>query len=333
MIAMSKAVDVHNHFYPPAYLAEIARADGVARLEHLPEYDDPVLSYEGDYNILVPGHRDIDARSEDMRQAGIDLQVLSLTTPGVHVEEEAFGVHLAQATNDSFAEICRRHPGRFEAFAALPLQAPEAAADELQRCVTDLGFVGGTLFSNVNGLYLDAPEFEPVYTVAQELGVPLFVHPTTPAAPDAFLDYRLVAILGFLVDTSVTIARMIFSGVFDRHPKLTLIAGHLGATLPYVQERFDRGWEVYPEISRALIRRPSDYLRSNVYYDAVSFDPDALCLARAFAGAEHILLGSDYPHQVGDMHRAIKTVSNLDWPAGEKQLVLRGNAAALLGLK
>jgi len=301
MIAMSKAVDVHNHFYPPAYLAEIARADGVARLEHLPEYDDPVLSYEGDYNILVPGHRDIDARSEDMRQAGIDLQVLSLTTPGVHVEEEAFGVHLAQATNDSFAEICRRHPGRFEAFAAL---------------------VGGTLFSNVNGLYLDAPEFEPVYTVAQELGVPLFVHPTTPAAPDAFLDYRLVAILGFLVDTSVTIARMIFSGVFD-----------LGATLPYVQERFDRGWEVYPEISRALIRRPSDYLRSNVYYDAVSFDPDALCLARAFAGAEHILLGSDYPHQVGDMHRAIKTVSNLDWPAGEKQLVLRGNAAALLGFK
>lgn len=330
-IAMAEVTDVHTHFYPPAYLASLEERPGVARIDRIAGEADPVLAYEGDYNILVPGHRLLEARLEAMDEAGITRQFLSLTTPGVHVEEPRRGEDLARITNDGFAEAMSTHPKRFGAFAALPLQSPEKAARELERTVTDLGFAGGFLFSNVNGAYLDAPCFEPVLAAADDLGVPLVVHPTTPAQSRPFLDYRLVAMIGFLIDTSTTIARMIFAGIFDRHPGLQLVAGHLGGTLPYVQERLDRSWAVYPEVHDAIAHEPSFYLRNNVYYDTVNFDSQALGLARSFAGPGRIVLGSDYPHQIGDAPRSVKVIRSLDWPQDERDAVLGGNIARLLG--
>lgn len=325
-------IDVHNHLYPRGYLEELKRRPGVARLEYPSDREDPILAYEGDYNVLVRGHRDAAYRLEEMQRCGIEMQILSLTTPGVHVEERAWGIQLAEVTNDEFAEICRRFPERFRAFAALPLQDPEAAAMELERSVSDLGLVGGLLFSNVNGVYPDAASFEPLYAKAEELGVPLFVHPTTPAQPQAVLDYRLVASIGFLMDTTTAIARMILAGTLDRHPSLRLIAAHLGGTLPYVQERLDRCWEAFPEIHDGIEQAPSAYLRSNVYYDSVAFDVNSLELARSFVGSRQLVLGSDYPHQIGDLNRSVATVQDLEWPEKDRMALLRGNAVELLAL-
>ncbi|HPP38059.1 MAG TPA: amidohydrolase family protein, partial [Thermosynergistes sp.] len=144
-----KAIDVHNHFYPPSYLKALKEGSGVAKVAEDAD-GNYILSYEGDYNVIVPGHRDIAYRLEVIEEAGIEAQVLSLTTPGVHIEEKNRDIALAKKANDDFAEIAKRYPGRFYALAALPLQAPEAAAEELERSVKELGLKGGTLFTNVD---------------------------------------------------------------------------------------------------------------------------------------------------------------------------------------
>lgn len=326
--ADSLNIDVHNHFYPESYLRALRTGRYSATLTQ-GDGPDPILEYSGDYNILVPGHRDLDARVEDMDAAGMDAHVLSLTTPGVHIEDPSAGAELARAVNEDFSAICREHAGRFYAFAALPLQDPRAAADELEHAVIDLGLHGATLFTNVAGRSLDHPAFEPLFETADRLRAPLFVHPTSPHDYGALADYRLVPLLGFLFDTTTTVARLVFAGVPERHPNLVFIASHLGGTLPYVAERLDRGFEVYPEIRELIPRRPSEYI-GRMYYDTVSFDPEAVGFALRSQGLEHLVLGSDYPHQIGDMRKALDTVHRLHLPEEESARILGGNIDLLI---
>ncbi len=325
-------IDFHTHFYPEVYLQDLAREPGNARVTR-DEAGRWVVHYAGDYNVVAAGHISVEARLRDMNAAGVDLAVLSFTTPGVHVEAPERGVRLARLVNDAYAALVRAYPDRFSALATLPLQAPDAAADELERAVTRLGLPGAMIFSNVNGRPLDSPEFRPVFERAARLGVPLMVHPTTPIfGTTGVEDYRLVAVLGFLFDTTIAACRLVFSGLFEAYPGLQLVLAHLGGTLPYVAERADRAWAVYPEV-RPLISRPPTAFFKNFYYDTVNFDPAALELALEFAGPDRLLLGSDYPHQVGDMVRAIETVSGLSAAEGVRQAILGGNAARLLRLK
>ena len=321
-------IDVHNHFYPAAYLKALRTGKFKAELSS-GSGPDPILSYAGDYNILVPGHRELDARIADMEKAGMDSHILSLTTPGVHIEEPAAGVELARAVNEDFSTLCRDHPGQFFAFAALPLQDPEAAVDELRYAVTHLGLGGATLFTNVGGRNLDHPSFAPIFAAAEELRATLFIHPTSPHDHGPLADYRLVPLLGFLFDTTTAISRLIFAGVLERHPSLRLIASHLGGTLPYVAERLDRGYRVYPEIWDLIPSPPSSYL-AQVYYDTVAFDPKALQFVRGAVGAEQMLLGSDYPHQIGDMKLALAALRQMEITTKERHLVMEGNARRLL---
>ncbi|MFO8059439.1 MAG: amidohydrolase family protein [Bacillota bacterium] len=322
-------IDVHNHFYPGAYLKALHTGQFRAELSD-GHGTDPILSYAGDYNILVPGHRRLEARMADMEEAGIKAHILSLTTPGVHIEEPSAGIELARAVNEDFAAICRDHPGQFFAFAALPLQDPEAAADELRHAVSSLGLAGATLFTNVDGHNLDHPSFAPVFATAEELGAVLFIHPTSPDQHGALADYRLVPLLGFLFDTTTAISRLIFAGVLERHPNLRIIASHLGGTLPYVAERLDRGYRVYPEICDLIPGPPSSYL-ARIYYDTVAFDPSALQFVRGTSGAGRMLLGSDYPHQIGDMKRALAAVRDMEVTSEERHQITKGNARRLLG--
>ncbi len=321
-------IDVHNHFYPESYLKHLDTGKFAARLDHN-EGPDPILHYAGDHNILVPGHRDLSARIEDMEEAGMQSQALTLTTPGVHIEEPDAGRELARAVNEDFATICSEHADRFYAFAALPLQDPRAAARELRHAVEKLGLHGALLFTNINGRPLDDPAFAPVFAQAEELRAPLLVHPTSPDDYRMLEDHRLVPLLGFLFDTTTTISRLVFSGTFERHPGLVLIAAHLGGTLPYVAERLDRGYEVYPEISGLIPRRPSEYL-SRLYYDTVAFDPHALSFARTTMGSGQMLLGSDYPHQIGDMTRAIGAIEDLALPDEERGRIFGRNFLDLI---
>ncbi len=322
------SIDVHNHFYPQSYLQLLESGKYRAKLDHSAG-SDPVLHYAGDYNILVPGHRDLSARLEDMQRAAMQSQALTLTTPGVHIEEAQAGAELARAVNEDFSAICRENGESFYAFAALPLQEPSAAVDELRHAVTELGLHGALLFTNINGRPLDDPAFAPIFAAAEELRAPLLVHPTSPDDYSMLDDYRLVPLLGFLFDTTTTVSRLVLSGTFERHPDLVLIAAHLGGTLPYVAERLDRGYAVYPEISDLIPRPPSEYL-GRLYYDTVAFDPDALEFARTSMGTDRLLLGSDYPHQIGDMRRALDVIDEMKLPGEDRESIMRGNFLRLV---
>ena len=324
-------VDVHNHYYPPRYLAELERAGSGVRVAHDAQ-GRMLVHYPGDYNVVALGHRDLDERIRVMDEHGIDVQAISLTTPGVHVEEPKRGLTLARLVNDEFAEAMVRYPGRFAPLAALPLHDPAASVDELERAVTQLGLRGALLFSNVNGRSLDDPAYFPLFEKLAQLGVPALIHPTNPANIDAIADYRLTAIVGFLFDTTTAALRLVFAGVLERLPTLKLMLGHLGGTIPYVIERADRGYEAYDECRVHISRPPSAYFRQ-MYYDTVNFNADALRLALAFAGAERIVFGSDYPHQVGSVRKALDTLRGLELSGTQRAALLGGTARKLLGVQ
>jgi aminocarboxymuconate-semialdehyde decarboxylase len=316
-----------------SYLRDLYRTPGVARLDGDPDGSGDVnLHYEGDYNVLVHGHRRLESRLADMDAAGVDMHVLTLTTPGVHVEEPQREAGLARMVNDDFAAYIRDYPGRFQAFAALPLGQPEVAAREFERSCTELGLAGGLVFSNINGVYPDHQSFWDLYERADALKKPIFIHPTTPAHPQAFLDYRMVAVAGFLFDTTLAISRIVYSGLLERFPDLTFILAHLGGTAPYIAERMDRAFVAYTECREHISTPPSDLIKAHCYIDSVNWDPDALRLGLAFAGPGRVMLGSDYPHQVGDMPRAVRALNEQISDETTRAAVLGGNAAALLGI-
>jgi aminocarboxymuconate-semialdehyde decarboxylase len=323
-------IDVHNHFYPEAYMEELGKGGGYARVKR-DTSGRLLIHYEGDYNIVVGPHIDIEDRLKAMDRCGIEMHVLTLTTPSVEREAPEKGVKLAELANDGFSQIIEKYPERFQAFAALPLQVPEAAAEELERAVRELGLRGGTLMTNVDGKPLDLDEFMPVYEKAVELDVPLFLHPTSPINYKAMEDYRLVPILGFGVDTSVAVLRLVFSGVLKKLPRLKLIASHLGGVYPYLRGRIETGFKAYPECKVNIEEPPSAYLRK-IWMDSIIYDEDVLMSTLAYTGAEKIVLGSDHPHQIGDMANAVGRIERLDISDEDKEMILWKNAAELLKL-
>ncbi len=323
-------IDFHNHFYPKEYMEELSRGGGYARVERDPQ-GRLLVHYEGDYNIVVGPHVDIDARLKAMDSCGVEMQVLTLTTPSVERENRERGIKLARLANDGFSRVVGEHPDRFVALAALPLQDPQAAADELERAVLDLGLRGGTLMTNVGGRPLDTEEFTPIYEKAVKLDVPLFLHPTSPINSKAMGDYRLVPILGFGVDTSLLVLRLVFGGVLKRLPGLKLVASHLGGVFPYLRGRIETGFNAYPECKVHISRSPSHYLKK-IWIDSIIYDRDVLMSTLAFSGPEKLVLGSDHPHQIGDLANCVGRIEELEIGEEEKEKILWRNAAALLKL-
>jgi aminocarboxymuconate-semialdehyde decarboxylase len=323
-------VDFHNHYYPPAYLDALRK--GPTRLRVTEDGGgNPVIHYPGDFNVIVPGHRDIAYRERELEREGIDCQVLTFTTPGTYLEEPRRAVELARLVNDALADVARQGRGRFTALGTLPLNDPAASAAELRRVVRDLGLGGVMLFSNVDGVALSDERFRPLYQAANELEAVLYIHPAHPVGVESMLDYWLMPLVGFPFDTTLAAAKLVFSGVAERFPRITWVLAHLGGAIPYLAERLDRGWEAFPECQANISRPPSEYLR-RFYYDTVNFDPAALRLAIEFAGADHILAGSDYPHRIGSIQSMLSSVGELRIPDGDKASILGGNARRLLGL-
>lgn len=328
-----RVVDFHNHFYPPEYVAALQAPASVSRVKvTLDGERNPCLHYPGDYNILVPGHRDIDYRQRVLDEHGIDMQVLTFTTPGVHVEAPQVAVDLARMVNDAFARIVRERRGRFTALATLPLNDPSAAPRELERAMKHLGLSGAMVFSNVNHVALADAVFEPLWKTADELGATIYIHPTDPAGVESMLEYWLMPLVGFLFDTTLAAARLVFSGVVERYPRIRWVLTHMGGAIPYITERLDRGWRAFVDCRTHIGRPPSEYLRS-FHYDTVNFNPAAMRLALDFAGPDRLLAGSDYPHQIGSIPLMLETIEKLDLRSDVKEKILGGNAAALLGVK
>ena len=323
-------IDFHNHYYPPGYLKALQSGQSAVQVT-IDDQGNPWLHYPGDYNIAVPGQRDLNVREKMLDDHGIDMQVLTLTTPGTHVETPANAARLASLVNDEFAEGIAAKPGRFAALATLPLNDPAAPVKELERACRQLRFRGAMLFSNVNGVALADSRFDSLYAEANRLGAVLHIHPTDPVGVEAMTDYWLMPLVGFLFDTTLSAAKLVFAGIPERYPDIKWVLSHLGGAIPYLAERLDRGWRAFPDCRVNIDKPPSDYLR-RFYFDTVNFDPSALRLAVDFAGASQILAGSDYPHQIGSIPLMKESLAALSVSERERELILGANAQTLYGI-
>src|SRR5579883_2894884 len=324
-------IDFHNHYYPPGYLKALQAGESAVRVT-IDERGNPLLHYPGDYNIAVPGQRDLDVREKMLNDHGIDMQVYTMTTPGTHVESPSVAVKLASLVNDEFAGGIAAHPGRFSALATLPLNDPAASVKELERACRQLGLRGAMLFSNVNHVALADPQFLPLYELANDLEAVLYIHPTHPLGVEAMTDYWLMPLVGFLFDTTLAASKLVFAGIPEKFPKITWVLTHLGGAIPYLAERLDRGYRAFKECRENIQRPPSEYLK-RFYYDTVNFNLDALELAIAFAGADHLLAGSDYAHQIGSPRLMLESIRSVDISEADRAAILGGNAARLLRLE
>ncbi len=325
-----KIIDFHNHYYPPAYIEALKSERSDVTVTEDSE-GNPVLHSPGDTNIAVRGHRDIEFRRDVLKEEGVDMQVLTLTAPGTLAHAPERSAHYSSVVNDELASIVRDNGDHFSALATLPLNNPDASVDELERVIEQLGFGGCMLFSNANGVALSDESFWPLYERAGELGAVFYIHPTYPVGVEAMTEYWLMPLVGFTFDTTLAAAGLVFSGVVERFPGITWVLAHLGGAIPYLAERLDRGYRAFEDCRRNITRLPSDQLRE-FCYDTVNFDVGALSLAIDFAGVDHILAGSDYPHQIGSLSSMVASIEELDISDVDRAAILGGNAARLLRL-
>ena len=322
--------DFHNHYFPPAYLDAIRSGGSAFRVT---EDDDgnPVLHSPGDYNVLVPGHRDLEFRSKVLDDAGVDGQVLTFTAPGTSIESPDRAVELCRIVNDAFAADVERWAGRFSALATLPMNAPDAAAEEATRATDELGLPGVMLLSNASGVPLSEDQFAPVFKALDSAGAVVYIHPTYPVGVEVMEKYMLMPMVGFLMDTTLAAASLVYAGVVERYPNIKWVLAHLGGAVPYMAERFDRGFEAYPECRERCTVLPSEQLK-DCYYDTVNFDPACLRLALEFAGEDRIIAGSDYPHMIGSLDKMVRAIDDMPLSDDARKKVRGGNAARILGL-
>ncbi|GGS16158.1 amidohydrolase [Streptomyces humidus] len=281
-----------------------------------------------------------DRRLSDMADLGIDHQVLSLVTPGVELFELPLARELAALTNENIAQACRQHPAQFSGLAAVALQDVGFSVRELRRAVRELGLKGVIVNSHTRGEYLDAPKFEEFWATAAELDVPVYLHPNTPSDPliGPLLDSGLDgAIFGFGVETGMHLIRIIFSGVFDRHPNLRLVVGHLGEALPFWASRIDHFHDVQDRTGRypwrpSLKQPPSHYLRTNIWLttSGMACEP-AIMFARQVVGADRVLYAMDYPFQVSADE--VEVHERLPVTDAEKRTLFETAARGVFGLR
>jgi aminocarboxymuconate-semialdehyde decarboxylase len=320
-------IDVHNHYYPPTYIDALRQGPSAITITE-DEEGNPILNSPGDKNYAVRGHRDIGYRESVLDQHGLAKQVISLTCPGTVVETPDRSVALARLVNDAMAEIKQARGNRFIPLATLPLNVPDAAVTEFERATRELSLSGCLVFSNVAGVALSDRRYWPLYERANDSRAVFYIHPTYPVGVEAMLDYWLMPLVGFLMDTTLAAASLVFSGVVERFPNIRWVLGHLGGAIPYLAERLDRGYENFPECRENITRAPSAYLKS-FYYDTVNFDPRALRLAIEFAGSGQILAGSDYPHLIGSIPSMLRSIRSLGLATDDEARILGGNAHAL----
>jgi aminocarboxymuconate-semialdehyde decarboxylase len=321
-------IDFHNHYYPPKYMQALQSGQSSVKVT-IDNDGNPNLHYPGDYNVAVRGHRDLAYRQGVLDEHGVTKQVVTLTTPGTHVESPSTAARLASLVNDEFKEAMETRGSHFTALATLPLNDPSAALKEFERATRQLGMPGAMLFSNINGVALSDQRFWSIYEAANDTGAVLYIHPAHPVNVDMMQEYWLMPLVGFLFDTTLAASSIVFSGVAERYPKIRWALCHLGGAIPYLAERLDRGFHAFRDCRAHIQRPPSTYLRE-FYYDTVNFNHGALKLAIEFAGADHILAGSDYPHQIGSIPSMLDAIAKLPVTDDERAGILGRNAETLL---
>lgn len=322
-------IDVHTHAQPKEYLDSLI-ASGRYQIVRDPNGQMVVREKGSRFLTITPQMHDPAQRVEEMDQTGIDMQIISVTTPQVYFLEGQACVDLSRICNDYLAEIVREHPSRFRALASVPLTADsDAAVKEFERCLDDLGMVGIIIGANINGRPIDDSAFAPFYEALNARKSSMLIHPMVPAGIEVMNDYALGPLVGFMMDTTLAVARLIFSGFFDKYPNVNVIVGHLGAAAPYLAGRWDIGYRSYPDC-KGIEQTPSEYLK-RMYYDTVSFHVPALHCAAETAGAGRILFGSDYPHVIGDVEGAARVIEE-SMPAEALPGIMGDTVARMFGI-
>jgi predicted TIM-barrel fold metal-dependent hydrolase len=333
-----KRLDFEAHFYTQKYVDTLYEQKGYPRFGLDKETQGRRLWYNPDVgqpfaDFLLNALLDLgQGRLARMDKCGIDVQILSLSAPGVEQLNPAVGMAVAAHANDALAALIKTTPGRFLGYAALAPKDPERAADELERCIRELGFVGWNTHSNYGDSYLDDPRYIPILERAASLGAPVYLHPTVPAIPQARgYGFALAgAPFGFGMETALAMMRLIYSGIFDRCPNLKVILGHLGEALPFLYKRIDWAYvrPFDPAARPKLSRKPSEYLKDNVFVTTSGnyFTPAFMCTYEAL-GVENILLGTDYPYE--DPEECMEFIEGLPLPQAEKEAIYSGNARRL----
>lgn len=319
-------IDAHTHYFPATLVECLSRRSSVPQLTAA--NGQRYVRYGEDVQYpLLPPMSDLEGKLTEMDAAGIDVSLLSVNIPGV----DGFGDDapaVARAVNDELADVTASRPDRLAWFAVLPMERPESAAEELRRAA-DRGARGAMIYSNVCGRPLDVDIDRPLFEAAVDLDVPVLLHPTYPLSATSVNDYDLVSILGFLFDTSTAALRLIFGGLFDRHPEFKFIVAHVGGMIPYIVGRIDRQSAAWPGGRGVLDCEPSEHVR-RLYADSICLWPPALRLAIDFLGADHVVFGTDHPYW--DMSSSALTTAAVELAPDSRAAVEHGTAAQLFGL-
>jgi aminocarboxymuconate-semialdehyde decarboxylase len=325
-----KVIDVHTHMLNEGFLKLLKKHGGGYKVKKVVGGQTGVFKDGAPFMTLMPGMFDYEVRLTAMDAAGVDIAIVTLTSPNVYWGSSKVSLEAARLVNDDMSRRQKEYPDRIRFMCSLPC-GPKLALAELERACDELGAVGVMVLANIDGVSLTNRTFSPIWKEIDRRGLPVLVHPTAPPGT-AELDvtrYNLIASVGFMFDTSLAVARMIFDGFFDRYPNVKVIAAHGGGTLPYIAGRLDICFDNMPACRERISARPSTYLR-RIFYDSVVFQQESLELALKVGGTENVLYGSDYPHNIGDMKGCLARVDAL--PPAQRDAVRGGNAMRIFRL-
>ena len=324
-----RKLDLHTHYYPDIYFDRIRELPSEFSFGQSPS-GQTIITFRGArFFGVTPAMTDVALRLEDMDRVSIDVEVLSLSTPNVFFADARHQAEIARLVNDAYAELISTYPTRFKGFASIPMDDPEAALEELHRAIDELKLNGVILLSNIGGKPLTSPEYRPFFAEANRMKLCILLHPMLPVNAEPFREYVLGPIVGFMFDTTLAVARMCFDGMLREYPDIRWIVAHLGGAVPYLMERMDNGWRDFPECRAKIDELPSTYLK-RLYYDTVNFNSHMLMMVREMIGADHLVMGSDYPHLLGSIDRAVSSIQSLEIPEREKRMIFESTALAIL---
>lgn len=322
-------IDVHTHYYPERFFEMIRATPSDFSFGKDPTGRTTITHRGARFFGVTPPMTDVDKRLEDMDRVGIDVEVISLSTPNIFFADETRQPETAKIMNDAYAELIAKHPKRFKGFASIPMDNPDAAIAELHRAIDQLKMNGVVLLSNIRGQALTSPIYRPFFEEANRMNLCIFLHPMIPVNSEPFKEYVLGPLVGFPFDTTLAVARMCFDGMLRELPNIKWIIGHLGGGIPYLMERLDSGFRDFAECRVNIDQPPSAYLKQ-LFYDTVTFSSYNLRLARDLVGTDHMLMGSDYPHMLGSIERSVSSIEDLAIPEYEKQKIFSGSAISIL---
>jgi len=316
-------IDVHAHLFSRPYIDGLRRVFGN---DSSPAGQDAQRLIK--WMSTDPRMTDVEGRLEEMEKWGVGMQVLSVPFHGALVKDKPAAADLTHMANEMIVQPARVHPDRFRVLLTLPLQFPELAVEVLDSFAKEPKVVGAALMGTAGGRPLNDPAFMPVYAELERRALPFLLHPISPPGLECMLEMNLANVVGFMFETTLAATRLVFAGVFERHPKLQMIFPHLGGLAPYLMGRIQWGYERFPPCSENLSAPPEAYFK-RFYYDTVCRNVPALRMALSMFGVDHIVFGTDIPFRE-DIDLQLQDLEDLQLTKTDREAIESGNATRLL---